>query len=92
MKKLVDLSMLDRLDHLVRRCGTGTPHELARRLEISDSTLYEIISYMKITLKASIRYNPYIQSFMYDYMPHFYLGFEKDTSHFKAKIATKADY
>ena len=78
MKKLVDLVMLDRLDRLVRLCATGTPQELADRLEISYSSLYETISFMQKILMAPIRYNSYKQSFEYEYEPDFYLGFEKD--------------
>ena len=78
MKHLVDLAMMDRLDHLIRRHATGTPHDLARQLKISQTTLNEYISYMKKILKAPIRYNAYISSYIYEYIPDFYLGFEID--------------
>ena len=77
MKKTINLVMLDRLDHLIRLCATGTPVELADRLGISYSSLYETISFMKKALKAPIRYNTYKQSFEYECEPDFYLGFEK---------------
>lgn len=80
MKRLVDLAMLDRLDCLTRRQATGPPEILADRLGISLSTLHEYIMYMQITLKAPIRYNKYVQSYVYDYLPDFHLGFEKDWS------------
>jgi hypothetical protein len=80
MKKNVDLKMLDRLDRLIRLCATGTPNELASRLGISHTKLYETISFMQKTLLASIRYNSYRPSFEYEYEPDFYLGFEKDRS------------
>ena len=78
MKRFVDLVKLDRLDNLTRRRATGTPKHLADRLDLSLSTLHEYIAYMRKILKASIRYNMYIQSYMYDYLPDFYLGFERD--------------
>ena len=78
MKQLVDLVLLDRLDFLIRLQATGTPKRLAARLEISRATLFEYISYMRKTLHAPIRYNEYSQSYTYDYVPDFYLGFEKD--------------
>ena len=78
MKKLVDLVMLDRLDHLIRRRATGTPVDLANRLGISLSTLHEYILFMRKILNAPIRYNVYVHSYIYDYLPDFYLGFEKD--------------
>ena len=47
MKRLIDLVKLDRLDHLIRRASTGTPEELAKRLEMSRSSLFELITYLK---------------------------------------------
>jgi len=82
MKKLVDLAMLDRLDHLIRMQATGVPIDLANRLGISLSTLHEYILYMRKMLNAPIRYNIYVQSYIYDYLPDFYLGFEKDRTNF----------
>lgn len=81
MKRLIDLKILDRIDHLIRRQATGTPANLADRLEISPTTLREYLSYMQMALKASIRYNVYAQSYIYDYLPDYYLGFEKDRIH-----------
>ena len=78
MKKFVDLALLDRMDSLIRRQATDSPENLARRLNISLSTLHEYIVYMQKMLKAPIRYNKYTQSYFYDYLPDFYLGFEKD--------------
>ena len=78
MKKLVDLVMLDRLDRLIHMQATGTPVNLAKRLGISLSILHEYILFMRKILNAPIRYNAYIQSYIYDYVPDFYLGFEKD--------------
>ena len=78
MKRLVDLEKLDRFDHLIRMRATGMPGQLADRLGISLSTLHEYRVYIHTVLKAPIRYNKYIQSYIYDYMPEFYLGFEED--------------
>jgi len=78
MKHLVDLEKLDRLDHLIRRKATGCPDELAKRLGISNSTLYEILSFLRIEMKAPIIYNRYHCSYEYEYIPKFYLGFEED--------------
>ena len=78
MRISIDLKMVDRLDHLIRLHATGKPSELAGRLGISNSSLHENISYMKMVLKAPIRYNKYNLSFEYEYEPDYYLGFEKD--------------
>ena len=78
MKKLVNLAVMDRIDFLTRLRATGSPNSLACRLGISTSTLNEYIAYMRRTLKAPIRYNKYTQSYYYEFLPDFYLGFEKE--------------
>jgi hypothetical protein len=78
MKRLVDLSKLDRLDRLIRMKSTGRPDELAKRLEMSRSTLFEFISFLRNEMNAPIHYNEYSLSYEYTYLPRFYLGFELD--------------
>jgi len=78
MKHLVDLVKLDRLDNLIRRKATGKPEDLAKRLGLSRSTLFEIISYLRGEMNAPIVYNRYNSSYEYSYPPKFYLGFERD--------------
>jgi len=78
MKRLVDLITLDRLDNLIRMQATGTPVVLAGRLKISRSSLFELISFLRDGMQAPIRYSKYSMSYVYDYPPKFYLGFEKD--------------
>ena len=80
MKKLVDLAILDRLDRLIRRKATGSPEELAKRLGVSRSTLFELIAYLKDEMRAPIIYVSGRQSYVYEYTPKFYLGFERDFS------------
>lgn len=41
MRRLVDLVKIDRLDNLIRRKATGNPEELAERLELSRSSLFD---------------------------------------------------
>jgi predicted DNA-binding transcriptional regulator YafY len=78
MKKLIDLAILDRLDRLIRRKATGSPAELAKRLGVSRSTLFELIAYLKDEMRAPIIYVGGRQSYVYEYTPKFYLGFERD--------------
>jgi hypothetical protein len=77
-KKFVDLITLDRLDNLIRMQATGTPIALAERLKMSRSSLFELISFLRDGMQAPIRYCKYRISYVYDYPPKFYLGFEKD--------------
>ncbi len=78
MRRLIDLVKLARLDNLIRRQATGNPEELAERLELSRSSLFEIIAFLKEEMGAPIRYNRYRPSYVYEYTPKFNLGFEKD--------------
>ena len=78
MKKLIDLVKLNRLDQLIRRKVTGTPDELARRLEMSRSSLFEMIAFLKEEMKAPIVYISSRPSYVYEYTPRFFLGFERD--------------
>ena len=78
MKKLVDLVKLVRLDSQIRHASTGTPEELAERLEMSRSSLFELLSFLKEEMRAPIIYNRYRPSYTYSYTPRFYLGFERE--------------
>jgi len=78
MKHLVDLVKLDRLDKLIRLKATGKPEELAKRMEMSRTSLFELIAYLRDKLDAPIKYNYYDCSYEYAYLPKFYLGFEED--------------
>lgn len=95
MRRLVDLVKLNRLNHLIRRQATGTPEELAERLDISRSSLFEIISYLREEMQAPILYDKYIRSYVYEYLPKFHLGFERDrlseTEMYKAMAGRKED-
>jgi hypothetical protein len=78
MRRLVDLAKLDRLDRLVRRQATGTPVQLAERLGMSRSSLFEFISFLRDEMRAPVRYSKCIGSYVYEFVPKFYLGFERD--------------
>jgi hypothetical protein len=80
MKKIVDLAKLDRLDRLIRLRATGDPDSLAKRLGISVGSVKAYIRFIREGMQAPVRYNMYIQSYMYDHPPNFYLGFERDRS------------
>ena len=78
MKRLIDLVKLDRLDHLIRHAATGTPEELAERIEMSRSSLFELITYLREDMGAPIIYISSRPSYMYSYTPKFHLGFERE--------------
>ena len=78
MRRLIDLVKLDRLDNLIRHKATGSPDELAERLGLSRSSLFDIIAFLKEEMRAPIYYDRNRPSYMYEYVPRFFLGFEKD--------------
>ena len=55
---------LSRIDQLISMKCTGTPSELANRLDISESTLYEFLGLMK-DLGAPIEYDKTRGSYVY---------------------------
>lgn len=69
---------LHRIDQLIRMKATGQPHELANRLEISPSTLYEYIDVMKSVLLAPIRYCHIRRSYVYEEEGKLLMGFKNN--------------
>ena len=65
MTALKYIDRIERLHLLIRRKGTGTPKELAHRLAISETTVYEYIKTLK-AMGAPVTYNIFRQSYEYD--------------------------
>lgn len=63
MKFLTQMERYERILKLIKRKATGSPQELANRLEISESTLYEHIRVLK-DRGAQIEYCPCRQSYL----------------------------
>lgn len=60
MKKLI------RMDSLIQRRSTGTPQEFAKKLELSRSTLFEYLAYMRQDLEVGILYDRYRGTYYYE--------------------------
>jgi predicted DNA-binding transcriptional regulator YafY len=69
------LERFQRIDDLIYRKSTGTPQQLADRLELSESTLYEYLSVMR-SLGAPIAYSRERQSYYYKSDGHFIIDFK----------------
>jgi hypothetical protein len=69
---------LESLDYLIRTKSTGSPSALARRLGISERTLYDYLDAMK-ALGAPIGYSKRNQSYYYKEKGEFCLKFRKET-------------
>ena len=68
------IAVLERVDQLVRLKATGRPKQLAKRLEVSEATVFRIIETMK-EMNAPIYYDLSRQSYMYSETTKFKIGF-----------------
>ncbi len=71
--------LLERCDGLIRRKATGRPNELAQRLGVSKSTLFEMINLMK-DMGGPIEYCSARQCYYYTHETRFYFGFVSKSS------------
>jgi predicted DNA-binding transcriptional regulator YafY len=71
---------LQAIDRFIRIKGTGSPTQLAQRLNISESSLYEYLSFMK-DMGAPIAYSKARQSYYYESEGGFTLRYIDDDLH-----------
>jgi predicted DNA-binding transcriptional regulator YafY len=67
---------LQSIDRLIRKKGTGTPQQFARRLQISERSLFKYLELMK-DLDAPIKYSNKKQSYYYEEEGGFEINFKK---------------
>ncbi len=65
MTALKFIDRIERIHFLIRRGGTGSPKELASRLNLSESMVYEYIKTLK-ALGAPLMYDADRQSYIYE--------------------------
>ncbi len=58
------LQRLNRIDHLIRTRGTGTPHQLAEKIGLSERSLYEYLRLMR-DFGAPVEYSRERKSYYY---------------------------
>jgi predicted DNA-binding transcriptional regulator YafY len=68
------LKRIERIDHLIKIRGTGTPEKFAERLGISRRCLYDYINRMKES-GAPIKYDQYRTTFYYAEEGNFKIDF-----------------
>ena len=66
--------LIERVHKLIQRRGTGTPDELASRLNMSKATVFRLIECMK-DLGAPIVYDFLCQTYTYESPVEFFFGF-----------------
>lgn len=71
------IERLSRIDKLIQRKATGSPQELAKKLKVSERTVYEYIKEMK-RLGAPIGYCSQDSSYVYTDSGHFHFNFIKN--------------
>jgi predicted DNA-binding transcriptional regulator YafY len=69
------LERFQRIDDLIYRKSTGTPQQLADKLELSESTLYEYLAVMR-NMGAPISYNRERRTYFYECDGHFLIEFK----------------
>ena len=69
------LVKIERMDWLIRMEATGNPHKFAKRVGVSESTLYELLKLMK-EMGAGIRYDKNKQTYGYLTSMKFQFGFK----------------
>ncbi|MCF8346370.1 MAG: helix-turn-helix domain-containing protein [Bacteroidales bacterium] len=72
------ISVLNRMDSMIRLRSTGNPADFAERLSISERTLYNYLALMK-DLGAPVRYSRTRESYFYQVNGRFVFEFEKQT-------------
>jgi predicted DNA-binding transcriptional regulator YafY len=76
MKFLEEIDRLQRLHRLIRLKATGTPSQLASRLQVSERTVYNEVETLR-ALGAPIKYCKVRQSYFYAYDIELMLGIVK---------------
>jgi len=71
------LQRIERIDQLIRLNATGTPKELAERLGVGETVLYETLALMK-QYGAPIYYDKGMQSYYYKEPCTFEFTFKKN--------------
>jgi hypothetical protein len=86
MAKLEEqINQMEQIDQLIRFGKTGNPAKLAKRLAISEASLFRLLEIMK-NLGAPIKFDIFLQSYVYEYDVKFQFGFYgREISPAKAK-------
>lgn len=70
----MDFTKIERMDLLIRNNSTGRPIDFAKKLNMSERSLYNYINFMRIQLNAPIEYSNEMQSYFYTEPGVIYLG------------------
>lgn len=88
MRYIEKTMLIERIDQLIRMKATGSARELAKRIGISKSSVYEIIEIMRM-MGAEIEYSYARKSFYYTTDKILAIGFVDPV---KVRGGQKSDY
>jgi predicted transcriptional regulator len=74
--------LLETLDALIRRQNTGNCQRLAKRLEISERSVFRLLSYLSIIVsrdRIKIRYDKKKNTYYYSQIDYFFNHFSQKT-------------
>jgi transcriptional antiterminator len=63
---IMDVRILIRIDEQIKTKQTGTPKQLAQKLEISERSIHYYIAFMKNEMKAPIVYDNINETYLYE--------------------------
>jgi DNA-binding transcriptional regulator LsrR (DeoR family) len=69
------LNHIRRLTALIQQKATGTPISLAQRLDISESTLYALLKFLREEYNVPIHYDADRQTYCFSREGKFFIGF-----------------
>ena len=72
------LNRIERMDYLIRSKCTGSPKELAKKLNISERWLYIFLDELRTELDCPIRYDRKLRSYIYEKPGRVTIGFETE--------------
>ena len=61
----MDIRTIIKIDNLINRKATGSPVELAVRLDMSERAVYKYLKFMREELNAPIEFSKYMGSYKY---------------------------
>lgn len=79
------LNRIQRMDSLIRRKCTGSPKELAEKLDISERWLYIFLDELKTDLNCPIRYDRKKRSYVYEEPGKVVIGFTTELEPWQMK-------
>lgn len=79
------LNRIEQLDALIRQKRTGSPKDLAVKLNISERWLYILLDELKTELDCPIRYSRHRRSYIYEKPGRIVIGFSSELEPWQMK-------